>query len=49
MEPSNLTSSYSNYQAILGGIPPGTGQGQSVLIIDGAYLSLGARDLEKQT
>ena len=34
---------------MLGGIPPGMGQGQSVLIIDGAYLQVGARDIEKLT
>lgn len=39
----------SNYHSILGGIPPNTGQGQSVLIIDGAYLHLGARELERST
>jgi hypothetical protein len=46
---SGLPLSYSSYQTILGGIPPGTGQGQSVLIIDGAYLQLGAREIERQT
>ena len=43
------STSYPNYRSILGGIPPGTGQGQSVLIIDGAYLQMGAREIEKQT
>ncbi len=39
----------TQYQHILGGIPPGQGNGQSVLIIDGAYLQMGARDIERQT
>ncbi len=42
-------TSYSNYQTILGGIPPGSGQGQSVLIIDGAYLQVGAREIERMS
>ncbi len=35
------------YQNVIGGIPPSSGYGQSVLIIDGAYLQMGARDIER--
>ncbi len=46
---NNLPKFNTQYQHVLGGIPPGTGFGQSVLIIDGAYLQMGAREIERQT